>query len=111
MQRRDLVVLNKITSEIDIALEIIRDVDFKKFDSNEIMKRALCMTVINIGELVKTLSDDLRIENKQVPWRNIAGFRDIAAHKYQTLNMMDVYQTVTEDYPQLRENIIAIIEN
>ena len=111
MQRRDLVVLNKITSEIDIALEIIRDVDFKKFDSNEIMKRALCMTVINIGELVKTLSDDLRIENKQVPWRNIAGFRDIAAHKYQTLNMMDVYKTVTEDFPQLRENIIAIIEN
>ena len=110
MQRRDAVVLDKIISEIDIALEIIEGVDFKEFDSSEIMKRALCMTVINIGELVKTLSDDLRTKNKQVPWRNIAGFRDIAAHKYQTLNMMDVYQTVTEDFIQLRKNIKAITE-
>ena len=33
-----------------------------------------------------------------VPWKVITGFRDIAAHKYQTLRMEDVYETVTVDF-------------
>lgn len=109
MQHRDKTILVKITSELDIALEMIKNINFNAFEANEIIKRAVCMTVINIGELVKALSDDFRNNNKHIPWRNIAGFRDIAAHKYQTLNMSDVYQTVTNDFPELRKKIQDIL--
>ena len=47
----------------------------------------------------------------QVPWKAIAGFRDIAAHKYQTLRMEDVYATVSDDFPSLRTMLEAILEN
>ncbi len=67
------------------------------------------MTVINIGELVKALSEDFRLEYKQIPWKSIAGFRDIAAHKYQTLHMKDMYFTVTNDFAELKNNINSII--
>ncbi len=110
MQHRDKTILTKILSETTFALDTLKDMPFDNFNENEILKRAICMTVINIGELVKALSDDFRSENKQIPWRSIAGFRDIAAHKYQTLNMYDVYHTVTSDFPQLRENIKAIFD-
>ncbi len=56
------------------------------------------MTVINIGELIKNLSDDVRINYPHIPWKSIAGFRGIAAHKYQTLRVGDVYKTVTDDF-------------
>lgn len=67
------------------------------------------MTVINIGELVKNLSDDFRSSNNHVPWKLIAGFRDIAAHKYGSLRMKDVYTTVMDDFPILKENINEIL--
>ena len=67
------------------------------------------MTVINIGELVKNLTDKTRLSNPQIPWKAIAGFRDIAAHKYQTLHMEDVYETVREDFPSLKKNIKEIL--
>ena len=72
------------------------------FIGDEMRKRAVCMTVINIGELVKNLNDDFRTEHANIPWKAIAGFRDIAAHKYQTLRMEDVFATVSDDFPALR---------
>ena len=41
---------------------------------------------------------------------HFAGMRDIAAHKYQTLRMEDVYNTVTMDFPDLKEMLTAIVE-
>jgi len=73
------------------------------------LKRAIGMTVINIGELVKNVTDELREEHKEVPWKQVAGFRDITAHKYQTLRMEDVYMTVRKDFPKLRENLAMIL--
>lgn len=110
MQHRDKTILIKIIDELDIALGMMADNDFDTFNSDEILKRAMCMTVINIGELVKALSEDFRTEHKQIPWKSIAGFRDIAAHKYQTLHMQDVYHTVTNDFGELKNNIKQILE-
>lgn len=108
MLHRDSIILSKISNEITIALDMISGITFEEFDSNEMLKRAVCMTVINIGELVKSLSSDIRQQYKTIPWREIAGFRDIAAHKYQTLHMEDVYKTVIDDFPVLADNLKKI---
>ena len=55
------------------------------FCLDEMRKRAVSMTVINIGELIKNISDDMRASHREVPWKAVAGMRDLAAHKYQTL--------------------------
>lgn len=109
MQRKDRTVLLKICDEINIALEMIGTDTFESFNENEMKKRAVCMTVINIGELVKNLSADFRLSNDHVPWKLIAGFRDIAAHKYGSLRMEDVYATVTNDFPTLKKNVNEIL--
>ncbi len=70
---------------------------------DEKLKRALCMTVINIGELVKNITEDTRRRYATIPWKAIAGMRDLAAHKYQTLRMEDVYVTIKTDFPELKE--------
>lgn len=105
MQHRDSVILGKIKDEAAIALDMIKNMTSDEFVENEVIKRAVCMTVINIGELVKNLSTEVREEYNNIPWRAIAGFRDIAAHKYQTLYMGDVFKTVSGDFPELIKNI------
>ncbi len=109
MQRKDIVLLKKISSEIDIANDIMGEIPFDEFNANEEKKRAIAMTVINIGELVKNLSSEFRLEYNQIPWKAIAGFRDIAAHKYRSLFMDDVYNTVKIDFPDLKKNIRSIL--
>lgn len=111
MQRRDIITLQKILKEIDIATDMIRAVTLEQFLTNEMLKRAVSMTIINIGELIKNVSDDLRTEHQEVPWKAAAGMRDIAAHKYQTLRMEDVYNTTTEDLPALRVQLEEILDS
>lgn len=111
MKRRDQIILKKVLSEIDIAKQMMEPYSLPKFQENEMLKRAVCMTVINIGELVKNLSDSFRKSYPAIPWKAIAGFRDIAAHKYQTLRMDDVYETVTVDFPDLYTKIRQILDS
>ena len=109
MERRDEIILKKVLSEIQVAREFISGCSLDEFCANELLKRAVCMTVINIGELIKNLSEDCRKAYPQVLWKAIAGFRNIAAHKYQTLRMEDVYETVSSDFPALRVQIETIL--
>jgi len=67
------------------------------------------MTLINIGELVKNLSDVFRNEHKHIPWKEIAGFRDVAAHGYFTLRMDDVWVYASLELPKLAEEIREIL--
>ena len=110
MERRDLIVLVKICSEIDLACDMMGDCTFEQFNENEMLRRAVCMTVINIGELVKNLTERFRLQHTDIPWKAIAGFRDIAAHKYHTLRMDDVYKTTVTDLPVLLRQIEQILQ-
>ena len=105
MNNRDRTVVGKVLDEIAIAESLMQNEDLASFLEDEKLKRAVCMTVINIGELVKNLTESFRLIHA------IAGFRDIAAHKYQTLRMEDVYATVSDDFPSLRTMLEAILEN
>jgi len=109
MEIRDKQVLTKILDETNIIETMITGNDFKQFTSDEKTKRAVCMTLINIGELVKTLSEDFKLSNPSVPWKAIAGLRDVTAHRYQTLKMEDVWATVEYDLPKLKEELGKLI--
>ncbi len=110
MNHRDTIIFNKIISEIEISLEMMGTLTYEEFNSNEMLKRAISMTVINIGELAKSITEDTRLLSKHIPWKEIAGFRDIAAHKYSTLKMEMVYQTVFYDFPQLKDNLQNVLK-
>ena len=105
MDKRDRVLLDKILEEVETITDLIDGYDCESFISDEKTKRAVCMTLINIGELVKLLSDSLKKNSSSIPWRAIAGLRDVTAHGYQTLRMEDIWETVKTDIPKLRKQI------
>ena len=109
MLHRDQITLQKIIEETKIANELLGDTPLDEFMNNELLKRAIGMTVINIGELVKNLTLDFRLSYNNVPWKAISGFRDVAAHKYKTLDMKLVYNSVKIDIPDLGSAITDIL--
>ena len=106
MQRRDEIVLQKVLGVIE---EISTDISEEKFLNNNLLKMAMTMAILRVGELVKNLSQEFRIENSQVKWKAIAGFRDVIAHKYEAVDMEEVYKTITEDFPELKMQIEKIL--
>lgn len=109
MSHRDQIIMQKILSEIDVGIDMMGKAELKDFLADEKLKRAISMTVLNIGELVKNITEETRKEYPQVPWKAIAGMRDVTEHKYQTLRMEDVYYTVQKDFPFLKEQLNKIL--
>lgn len=95
-------VLRHMLEDVDDILQFIKDCDFERFASNHLVRKAVCMSLINIGELTKSLSSAYKAEHSQIPWKNIAGLRDITAHKYHTLNLDVVWAVATIEIPKLK---------
>lgn len=108
MQHRDRQIINKLIHEVEIINKLTEGMNKEAFLSDEKTQRAVSMTLINIGELVKTLSDEIKKENNHIPWKLISGLRDITAQKYQTLNMGDIWQTIKDDIPQLSDSLVKL---
>ncbi len=69
------------------------------------------MAAINIGELTKHLTYEFRKSYPQISWKKAVGFKDVVAHKYETLNMLDVFKTVSEDFPKMKMQIEQILSD
>lgn len=69
MNRRDGIILQKVLSEVNIAAGMMKGCSLTEFLDNEMLKRAVCMTVINVGELVKNLTEECRLSHPEVPKR------------------------------------------
>ena len=109
MTKRDRTILNKIVHEAAVIAEMLNGIDETVFSGNEEKMRAVCMALINIGELVKNLNREFRLEHKQIPWKDMAGFRDVAAHGYFTIRMPDVWLYAATELPLYAEQIKEIL--
>lgn len=110
MTSRDSQILTKILSEITVAGQLIEGVTMVDFINDERTARAISMTLINIGELVKNLTPELKEAHTDIPWPAISGMRDITAHKYQTLRKEDVYSTCIDDLPVFEMQLRQLME-
>lgn len=106
---RDKTVLLVIQRELSVLLKLTSGMGEADFLASEKDQRAVMMTLLNIGELVKQFSSSFRNRHQEVMWTQIAGLRDIVAHTYYKINMERVWITVTNDIPVFTEQIESLI--
>ena len=68
------------------------------------------MCILQIGELTKSLSEHITNKYSDMPWKQIKGMRDIAAHGYEDFDIDILWQTLKSDLPALYEYCNKIIE-
>jgi uncharacterized protein with HEPN domain len=107
---RDKTLLQIILKEISFIQETTQTLNKDTFLASEKDKRAIVMTLINIGEKVKDLSQEIKQNNSDIPWRQISGIRDMAAHSYLQLNFERVWSTIIEDIPVFKTQVKALLK-
>ena len=71
------------------------------FSSNKLIYKAVVMSILNIGELTKHLPQEYKTAHNEIPWKNISGMRDIAAHGYHIMNYNIIWDVVKNSMPDL----------
>ena len=101
---RDRLILQKIVlycQRIADNLERYHH-DFSAFEQDYLFQDACCMCVVQIGELVSQLSDEVKALNKSIPWRIIKDTRNFYVHAYGAIDIPSVWDTLVNDIPALK---------
>ena len=109
---RDDILLRRI---IDYCAEIYDDQvrfgdSLDDFLEDSSYQRSCCMNLVQIGETVKRLSDEFIERHNEMDWKAVIGFRNIVAHRYESLDRARIWDIIAEDVPKLMslcEGILA----
>ncbi|MBC7564342.1 MAG: DUF86 domain-containing protein [Gemmatimonadaceae bacterium] len=72
---------------------------FEEFVADGLRYDATLRNLEIMGEAAKHVTDDLRERFSNVPWRDLAGFRDRLAHAYDALDDRIVWGAVQRSVP------------
>src|SRR3989344_9694872 len=103
------IYLRDILSAINKIEEYTKGLSFSDFEKKNIVIDAVVRNLMIIGEAVKSVPEDFREENKEIEWKRIACFRDIAIHAYSNLDLKVVWEILKKGIPKLREQINSIL--
>lgn len=110
MKREPLIFLLDIMESIEKIENYTNGLNEDDFSTNGQAQDAVIRRIEIIGEATKNLPNDLRKEYADVPWKEIAGMRDIITHEYFGINIKRVWNIIKEDLPPFKEQIAKIIK-
>ncbi len=110
-KQRDWMLCKKILKEIADIESFTKGMNLNSFSSDEKTQKAVAMTFINIGEMAGAFSEKFTKSNGHLPLKEIRGFRNIAAHRYEMIHMETLWDTIQSSLPALKKDISDIYEN
>lgn len=104
---RDALTLRQIIDAGEAIIEFTSG-GKEEFFTDRRTRDAVVRNLEIIGEAVKRLSSQLRDANPHVRWRDIAGLRDFAIHRYDWVDFQEIWRVVENDLRPLLEHVRRI---
>ena len=107
--RDSKLYLKDILESMDAIETFVEGMDFEEFQKDDKTSSAVIRKFEIIGEATKNLPEDMKTENPNLPWRDMAGMRDKLIHFYFGVKYDLVWSTIKDVIPQIRPVLIEIL--
>ena len=110
MKKDSKIFLKHILESIAEIEKNTENISKNKFLKTIQIQDAIIRRLEIIGEATRHLPASLKTKNPDIPWKKIAGIRDILIHGYFTIDLDLVWQTTKKDLPLLKKQILELLE-
>lgn len=80
-----------------------------EIESDDKTQAAVLYRILIIGEATKRISQPFREEHPTIPWKEMAGMRNVVSHAYDRVNLNIVWDVIENKIPQLLAEIQPLI--
>jgi uncharacterized protein with HEPN domain len=88
-----------IIDSINLIFEYTQNIDWDEIDTKD--QDAVIRRLTIIGEATKRLSPDFRSHHPEIPWKQMAGLRDIIVHEYDDIRLDIIRDIVEIELPKI----------
>jgi uncharacterized protein with HEPN domain len=100
----DLVLLAHMRECLDRIREYT-NAERTRFEASRLVQDAVIRNLQTLTESSQRLSDEIKRSETQIPWRELAGFRNVIVHGYLGVDLGAVWLVVEQDLPALSEAV------
>jgi uncharacterized protein with HEPN domain len=111
MKRDSNIYLTDILDSIIKIEQYLVSISETEFFANQEKQDAVIRRLEIIGEAVKKLPMQLRDENPEIPWKQIAGMRDVIIHEYFEVSLETVWRTLKNDLPDIKSKLERMMKS
>ena len=76
-----------------------------RFETSRLVQDAVLRNLQTLAESSQRLSVEIKLTEPQIPWRELAGFRNVIVHGYLGIDLAAVWLVVEHDLPALAEAV------
>ncbi len=111
MIKEPTIFLTHILESINLLEKYLEGVTEDEFHASTEKQDLAVRRIEIIGEAAKNIPDAFKSQYPDIPWKKMAGMRDVLIHQYFGINMNRVWETATQFTPPLKAQIQKILQN
>ncbi len=93
------------------CLKFTKGMTFESFEKDLKTTSAVLHQIMVMGEAVKRLGADFTDKYPVLPWKEIAGTRDILIHHYEEADLVEVWNIITNDLLRVVTEVEKILDS
>jgi uncharacterized protein with HEPN domain len=111
IREKDLTRLQHIYEAITLIEDFSSDVTYDEFNDDLKTQSAIIRQFGIIGEATYHISTDRKKSHPDIAWDKLRDFRNALVHEYFRVDTGEVWSTIENDFPILKDQIQRLIED
>lgn len=107
---RDLDSLRDMVLAARRVLRYVENISQQDFEQDLEKQDSVIYRILILGEASKRISSDFREEHSNIPWRQVAGMRNILVHEYDQIDLEVLWDVTQKSIPDLLKKLNLLLE-
>ena len=106
---RDTGYLWDMREAVRDCSDFVKDASYEIFSADKMMYSAVERRLEILGEAASRVSEAFQTEHSEIPWKEIKGLRVILAHRYDDLDLHQLWLAATKHSQELLSKLGALL--